>query len=194
MIRFKTLSLLIVLATLGVACERESIVPATSDAPQLYGTSGLVPPAVQCGSSAFSFITDAQGNNLGNVEIANDAANVYVMISMHVTRFLEDLRLFVGEASTIDVDGTGTPIMEGFQFQSVFSTPQGRYTVILPKSTLGACTDIVLYGRAATRNQFGQMSGRRFIWIDGLPLHNIEAYKYCFGSCAVSGGGGGSIH
>jgi hypothetical protein len=194
MIRFKTLSLLIALATLGFACERESITPTTPEAPQLYGTSGLVPPTVQCGSSAFSFITDAQGSNLGAVEIANDAANVYVMISMNVTRFLEDLRVFAGDAASIDVDGTGTPIMEGFQFQAVFSAPQGRYTVILPKSTLGACTDIVLYGRAATRNQFGQMSGRRFFWIDGLPLHNIEAYKYCFGSCAVTGGGSGSTH
>ena len=194
MIRFKTLSLLIVIATLSFACEREVITSTTTPTAALYGASGIVAPAPQCGSSNTTFITNAANSNLGNIEIANDQNSIYVMISMHPTRFMEELRVFVGDASTLDNDGTGNLIMEGFQFQSTFSAPQSRYTVILPKAGLGACVDVVLYGRVATRNAFGQMTNRTYVWADGLPLFNVETYKYCVGNCAVSGGGSGHTH
>jgi hypothetical protein len=194
MIRFKTLSLLVALATLSFACEREVITPATTPTAALYGTTGLVAPAPQCGSSNLTHITNAAGSNLGAIEIANDQNSIYVMISMNPTRFMEELRVFAGDASTLDNDGTGNLLMEGFQFQSTFSAPQSRYTVILPKAGLGACVDIVLYGRVATRNAFGQMTNRTYVWADGLPLFNVETYKYCLGTCAVTGGGSGSTH
>lgn len=190
----KTLFLLIAVATLGFACERETVSPQATIEPQLYGTTGIVLPSPQCGSSAVTYITDASNGSFGTVEIANNAQNLYVTISMNSTRFLEELRVFAGDASGIDNDGAGNLIMEGFQFQANFSAPQSRYTVILPTVGLGACSDIVLYGRVATRNQFGQVTNRRNVWLNGLPLFNVETYKYCLGSCAATGGGGGAIH
>ena len=192
--RIKTLSFLIAMAAFTFACERETITPSTELAPQLYGTTGLVAPSISCGSPEFTHITDITNGNFGNVQIVNDEHNLHVMFSMNTGRFLEELRVFAGDASMIDNDGTGNLIMEGFQFQTVFSAPQSRYTVILPYAALGACADIVVYGRIATRNAFGQMSDRRDVWVNGLTLFNIESYKYCFGTCAVTGGGPSTIH
>jgi hypothetical protein len=192
--RIKTLFLLIAIATFAFACERESITPDTATAPQLYGTSGLVAPAAPCGSPEFTHLTDISEGNFGSIEFVNDEHNLHVMFTLNTGRFLEELRVFAGDASTIDNDGAGNLIMEDFQFQTNFSTPQSRYTVILPHAALGACTDIVVYGRIATRNQFGQMSDRRYVWADGLSLFNIESYKYCLGTCAVIGGGPNPIH
>lgn len=166
------------------SCEKEVLQPE-SPSVQLRGNSGIVRPASQCGSSAFSSITDAQGGNHGTVEIANDGTNIHTMITLSGNRFLEEAKFFVGDLAAIEYDADGINF-ENFPFQSVFSAPQNRYTFINRYAGLGECTELVFWGRVSTRNQFGAVTSMRDVWFNGVALQDIASVKYCPSSCGAA--------
>ena len=181
--QFKILVFVLALASFTFACEKEQLQPEGPSA-ALRGNTGIVRPTNQCGDSEFTNVIDGSGTNFGTIELANDGTNLHVMITMNTNRFLDEVKVFVGNAgSSLDVDGEGTVSMENFNFQTTFRQSHTTYTVILPTAGLGACSDVIFWGRCSTRNHFGQVTSRRNVWLDGLPFHNLETVKYCFGNC-----------
>jgi hypothetical protein len=58
-----------------------------------------------------------------------------------------------------------------------------RYTVIMPHSSLPACSDIVLWAQSSTRNMFGNPISTATTWMSGIPIYDGSFFKYCMGVC-----------
>ncbi|MEM7037234.1 MAG: hypothetical protein AAF570_09665 [Bacteroidota bacterium] len=175
--------LLIAIATFS--CEKEVITPQTQDTPTtvLAEHEGLTRPDAQCGVSLHVDLHNASAIDVADVEILNDAKNLYILIDMNVGQHLDMVKAFIGDASGIEIYGGGDLNTEEFQYQTIL-TGVHRYTVTLPLGSLTGSQDVVLYAQTSQRDFFGNVTNVSEAFIDGLPLGNGGYAKYSIGTCS----------
>lgn len=181
-IAVKLLSLLLITA-LAFGCEKEVITPdATIPTVAESGIEDLIRPDVQCGTSRITELKNNSGDLFGNIEILNDADNIYILIEMEHGKFLDAIQVYFGDQASIPNDGTNI-LMEDFQFQAVTNRGATRYTVIMPHASLPSCSDIVLWAQSSERNMFGNPISTEVTWMTGINIYDGSFFKYCLGTC-----------
>lgn len=179
------LFVLMIIFTFAFGCEKEIITPEQTHSPTIAfsGVEDLIRPDVQCGTSRFSDLKTDTGTPFGTVEILNDADNLYMLIDMEQGKFLNATQVFFGTSSAIPTDGNGNMLMEDFQVQTIVARGASRYTIIVPKSSMPNCPDIVMWAQASEKNMFGQTTNTSEVWMTGIPIYDGSFYKYCMGAC-----------
>ena len=175
------------IATITFGCQKEILQSETSlPIAQFDGQSQIVRPDVQCGATITCTMKSSLGM-IGNVEIMNSADLLYVVIDMNNFKFLDQIKVYVGDASFVRLDSDGYVDVEEFPYQYLFNSATNDYTFMLPVSELHSCQDIMVWASVSTRNMMGHVTNMTEAWMSGSPVSNGYATNYCLGSC-FSGG------
>lgn len=179
----KSCAALILVALVTFGCQREDILPETNAPTQHFaGESQIVHPDNQCGSSAFATMVDGAGT-IGTVEIANNPNDLYLIMQMEPMKFITELKIYIGDASSMPLDAEGNLLLEKFDYQYRLNMPTDQYTFTAPKSSIHACNDIVVWARIESLNMFGQVTGTTESWMSGTAVANGYTTNYCMATC-----------
>ena len=188
----KTLFFAVCLSALAFSCEKECIRPEGNELGMQESSFPFVSrPPVQCGTSTLSSLKDGAAT-LGSIEILNNSSDLYLIFDMNQFKFLEEVKVFAGEASTLPMDSDGNVNIEGFATQILLSAATNDYTLVLPLSSMPTCADIVIWARVSTRNMFGQVTGTNYTWMSGAAVANAFKVNYCATACITSNNNSGS--
>jgi hypothetical protein len=181
---FQRICTLLFLGFIAFGCSSESVRPESGDKAVL-GTT-IPRPTVQCGPSIFTRMKD--GNmDLGGVEILNTSNQLYVIMDLNPYKYVEEVKMYVGDISSIPLDNDGNISIEDFGCQAMLSVPVNSYTCTAPLSTTPSCQDVVIWARISTRSVFGNLVATNYAWMMGSQVANGQAVNYCAPSCATSG-------
>ncbi len=181
----KTLSILLLLAIVAFGCQKEMIQPE-SDAPaaQYGGNPSLQRPLAQCGASVFAAMK-AGPVSLGTVEMLNDASQLYMIFDMNNFKFIEQIKIYVGDLGQMPVDGAGNILVEAFPVQYQMGIPANEYTFTLANEDISTCNDIIVWARVSTRNIFGQVTSTVDTWMSGNAIANGFETPFCLTTCTA---------
>lgn len=164
-------------------CEKEVIVPQTNDAPVVnLSTEGHIRPSVQCGSSAYTTLNNG-ATSYGNVEILNNAEQVYILTDMNNGWLLQSVKIFVGNSVNLPKGFGGVIELEEFPFQMIHPRMVDKYTYTLPVASLPTCFGVTIWAKAAQVNMFGQVTNQVDLWANGASVLNGFSFQYCKGTC-----------
>lgn len=177
--------LLVGIAAITFGCQSESVKPTEGNNAAVQGSYLPVPrPTQQCGPSVFSRIKS--GNlDLGGVEIMNSSTDLYLIFDLNQYKFLEEVKIYCGEGTSIPTDDDGNIQVENFPCQQSLSQPLNDYTVVLPLQSTPHCDDVVIWARITTRSLFGNVIATNYAWMSGSPLHNGFKVGYCAPACTT---------
>lgn len=182
----KHFAAVICLALIAFGCEKELVLPENTAAELQFGGQGHIQrPETQCGASTFSTLSNGT-DILGDVEILNNTDKLYLVFDMNLYKFIDELRVFVGDANQIPLGVGGDLATELFPIQPVLAEPANEYSLMIPTSNLATCNQIVVWARVKTLNIWGQTVGTTDTWMSGSVVGNGFATAYCLGSC-ISG-------
>jgi hypothetical protein len=174
-------SLLLALVTFG--CQPEGVSPAGSTK-TIAGTYIPIPrPDAPCGPSAFSQMKDGAAN-FGTVEILNTATDIYLILDLNPLKFVEEIKVFSGNVSSLAMNLDGSINVNAFNNQPSITTPLNDYTMMLPLPS--RCTDILIWARITTRSPMGSLIATNYAWMMGTNVANGYKVNYCPAQCAVS--------
>jgi hypothetical protein len=184
----KHLLLGLTLATIAFGCGVDNVDPAAS--PQTISGSyqQVARPAQQCGPAMFSRLKDGI-TDLGSLEIINSSSNIYLIFDLNQNKYLDELKVFKGDISSLPLDSDGQVDLENFGFQSILSQPLNEYTMMSGLSTTPSCTDFVIWARITTRGIFGNITATNYAWASGSPVANGYSFNYCAPACATVNSG-----
>lgn len=182
---FKSFAFICLLASLTFGCEKETIVAENNLASaQFDGVSQLARPASQCGSSVFTTMK-VGATTVGNVEIMNNDNQLYILLDMNAFKFIEQIKIFVGDINDMPLDSDGFVNKEAFPYQYILSNGSNDYTFMVPVSSLLTCNSVVVWTRVSTRNMMGNTTSTVDAWMNGAPIANTFATNYCLGACVT---------
>lgn len=177
--------LMILLFSFG--CEKEIITPEYQHpTAQLSGYNQIVRPSTQCAPSEFASLRDGS-TNFGSVEILNQGDELYLLFSLNNYKFLDEVRVFVGDKSQVPLNPDGNIETELFHFKEVIAGGTNRYTMILKLDVVPACLDIFVSAKVSTRNMFGQVTATNNTWMHGNAFLDGYTAQYCVVNCFSSG-------
>lgn len=188
----KGLFLACCIAVVAFGCEKEMVQPeAQGNTLQGGSFPFLQRPPVQCGPSMVHSMMDG-ATDLGSVEILNNSSDLYLIFNMNQFKFIEEVKVFNGDAAYLPMDGDGNIQMEQFGFQQSLTSPMNDYTLTFPLSGMPTCTDLVIWARVSTRNMWGQVTATNYAWMTGTPISNGFKVNFCITSCISSNNSSGS--
>ncbi len=179
---------LLLLSVLFFGCQKEVVGPDSTPATQMFSHPGHGRPSQQCGSSAFTTLSNG-GTGYGNIEILNDVDQLYILTDMNPGWLLRDIKIFVGDPMLLPKGNGGTIQVEQFPFQINNPSPVDLFTYTMSTNNMGTCFGVTIWARAVQLNMFGQEIGVVDLWADGSNVLNGYSFNYCKGSCALGGGG-----
>lgn len=182
---YRIIAVLLFVAVAAWGCQSDSVNPKGDAKDQPTGMFSLARPQVQCGPSAFSRIKDGS-MDLGGVEILNNSSDLYLILSMNPFKFVEEVKVFRGDATHIPLDADGNVSVEGFGYQAIMNSPMNSYIFTLPLANSPSCADIAIWARISTRSPFGGLVSTNYAWMEGAPVANGFKVQYCAPLC-VSG-------
>jgi hypothetical protein len=170
------------IAFVAFGCEKEVIRPESDNNIQASSFHFINRPPLQCGPSVFSSMKDG-AQNLGSIEILNNSSELYLIFNMNQFKFIEELKVYTGDASNMPIDGDGNLSLENFGFQQVLTSAANDYTLVLPLSSMASCADLVVWARVSTKNMFGQTTATNYTWMTGASIANGYMMNYCATTC-----------
>jgi hypothetical protein len=181
----KSLTLIFVFALLAYGCQKELIRPENNQPTgQNSGVSQVVRPDLQCGNSVMATLNDG-ANSLGTIEMLNDDQTFYMIFEMGIDQFIDEIKVYSGDANSAPLDADGNILLEGFPYQYLLSNPASEYTFMIPAADHRSCDVFAVWARVSTRDMFGQVISTQEAWISGTPLSNGFCTPYCLSSCAT---------
>lgn len=179
---------------LSFGCEKEIIEPQF-DTPtaQLGGFNQIVRPSNQCAPSGFATMQDGV-TSFGNVEILNNGSDLYLLFSLNNYKFLDEVRVYVGDKSVAPLNADGDLETEEFRLQDIIAGGTNRYTMIHKLDRVPDCVDIIVYAKISTRNMFGQVTSTNDTWMHGTTYLNGYSQQYCVVNCLNGGSGGAATY
>jgi hypothetical protein len=181
----KTLALIVCLALVTFGCQKEMITPE-SDAPtaQFGGNPFMQRPIAQCGSSVLGSMKSG-ATNLGTAEMLNGDGQFYVIMDMNNYKFIEQIKIFVGDMAQLPYNTDGGLLLEAFPYQYQMPNPANIYTFTIPTNTISTCNEVVVWARVSTRNIFGQVTSTVDTWMSGTPVANGFSTPFCVTECTT---------
>jgi hypothetical protein len=177
---------LLLFAFAGSGCERENLL-ASDQQPALQGlgSNGVQRPATQCAPSAFVPLQSGS-TTLGNVEILNSGDELYLIYTLNSYKFLEETRIFVGNAADVPLNADGLIEIEEFPISQVIDAGTNTFTMVVKLDAIPACYDIFVWTRISTRNIFGHVTQMQNAWMTGTIMLDGAYETYCAADCASS--------
>ncbi len=189
----KSFSFFLLLVVASFGCEKELIKRASqTPAAQFDGINGIQRPIAQCGASTFSTVI-AGPSNLGTAEILNSSDKLYVIMDMNPFKFIDQIKIYVGDRALMPLNADGDALTEAFAYQYQLAVPANDYTFSVPLTSIAACNDIVIWTRVKTRNVFGNVISTTDAWMSGTPLANCFSMRYCVTACVTGNTGPTSV-
>jgi hypothetical protein len=189
----KTISFFLLLIVASFGCQKELIEHAAqTPVAQFDGINGIQRPIAQCGTSTFSNVI-AGPTNLGTAEILNSSDKLYVIMDMNAYKFIDQIKIYVGDRGLMPLNADGDALTEAFAYQYQLAVPANDYTFSLPLTAIAACNDIVIWTRVKTRNVFGNVISTTDAWMSGTPIANGYSVRYCVTACVSGNTGPASV-
>ncbi|HEX2901177.1 MAG TPA: hypothetical protein VHS96_15770, partial [Bacteroidia bacterium] len=126
--------------------------------------------------------------------IMNSSSNIYLVFDLNQYKYLDAIKIYKGELSSMPLDSDGQVDLENFSFQPNLSQPLNDYTLMAPLSTTPSCTDIVIWARITTRGMFGNITATNYAWVTGTPVANGYYLRYCAPACSTVSTGIGNTN
>lgn len=176
-------STFILLLFMSFGCEKEVIEPQLSTpTAQLSGANQILRPSVQCAPSGFATMQDGS-TSFGNVEILNSGSDLYLIFSLNNYKFLDEVRIFVGDKNDAPLNADGDLETEEFPYKEIIAGGANDYTMIHKLKRLPDCVDIMVFAKISTRNMFGQVTSTNDTWMHGTVYVNGYSQQYCVVNC-----------
>jgi hypothetical protein len=188
--KISTLILLLMVVTFGCKPD-QSVEPKNDGAPEL-GFDGPSPhnrPTPQCMASVYSNLIDNLGSTqggipfpaaYGNLEVANDPTDLYVLVSMGGGWVIAEGRVFAGTCETITYNPDGTVNTEAFPISGPVN-PAVQYwqaNIKLDGITRdeSGCACVVTWLMGAQTSLGGNLFNHTPLWGNGQKLGNSNGY------------------
>ena len=114
--------------------------------------------------------------------------------SLGLSKYLEEIKVFKGNATTIPLNDDGAIIYNQFPIQNGMPSPLNDYSFMLPLGGTTACTDLVIWARITTRGALGNVIATHYAWMMGTPVANGYALHYCLGPCPTGNDDAGNAN
>jgi len=159
-------------------------------APGLIKVDSTVPLSYDnpCGSIVEYALLAGQNHLAGNLQLWNDANNLYVTYNTTGGWFLKKVHLYVGQCDAIPTNNGGNPMIGQFPFAQQFSPLSSSHTFTIPLETLSACLCISAHAELALTDQNGNIVQCETGWAGDIPFGGkswAKKINYCIQDCPV---------
>ncbi|BDS12149.1 hypothetical protein [Aureispira anguillae] len=149
-------------------------------------------PCIDCEYDTISYDFYANQTTLiGNIEVTNDHANVYITFNTTGIWNLTTTSLYIGSLANIPVDNLGQPLPGLFPYQATHPAGTNSHTYTIPLTAINtSCYIIASHAMVYHLNSAGQFI-RATAWGFGtpFPLNDGEGWynNYCTQTCDDGG-------
>lgn len=196
----KIFAILLTIGAITFACQPENVAPKSDAAgPMSAAADDDHPtPDPQCSQSYFFDLVNGAGSptapstqggqDYGSIEVANDAADVWVIATAGPGwRFAQD-RIYLGLAANVPLNTSTNPAtIATEQFPS--TTVNNPVRTVIARTLTGVtsgCPDIVFWATINRLSPFGAPINSTVVWGAGVPFYNGWVMSgYCWNPCAL---------
>jgi hypothetical protein len=197
----KTIALVLGLGLMTVACQPEQTVEPKGSNPDTGLELAHARPTPECTGMHYSAFADASGNTeggypwptaYGQVELANDPDNVFVITSLGGGWVMQKCDVNAITSADVQAAGAaGAQILSGSTENwdasyTLNPCPQAWTAIIPMDKSSDPCLDIVVRATIAQVSLNGDMFNQTEVWVQGeSTVDGKPAYDFCFVQCGT---------